>query len=108
MVGWQDLRSLGEAEFWVSHPRCGCFGDSAGLRLWLPGGLGDLPVLEAVSGPEPGLPQGLSSPIVLTSLCDWCGPPSPSTNLWWALCPGWEALTKLGGLGQCGVNEGGG
>lgn len=75
MVGWQDLRSLGEAEFWVSHPRCGCFGDSAGLRLWLPGGLGDLPVLEAVSGPEPGLPQGLSSPIVLTSLCDWCGPP---------------------------------
>lgn len=29
----EDLGSLGEAEFYISHPQCGFFGDSAGLRL---------------------------------------------------------------------------
>lgn len=53
-----------------------------------------------------GLPQGLSSCIVLASLWDWCGPPPQTLICGWALCPGWEALTKLGGLGQWGLSEG--
>lgn len=42
-------------------------------------------------------------PIVL-SLCYLCAPPPLICG--WALCPAWEALVKLGGLGKVG-GEGG-
>lgn len=61
-------------------------------------------MLGAASGPGRGPPPGLPSPIVLLSLCIGVAP-LPTLIGGWALCPGWETLTKLEGLraeGRCG------
>lgn len=61
-------------------------------------------MLGAASGPGRGPPPGLPSPIVLLSLCIGVAP-LPTLIGRWALCPGWETLTKLEGLraeGRCG------
>lgn len=83
--GWLGSREFGRRCAPGLPPTVWLCGDSAGLRL-APGGLGDLSVLGAVSGPERGAARP-ALPIVLAPLRT-VRPPAPDTNQWVGTLPG--------------------